>query len=84
MQRQAALGQNGASANAKVLATIAAAVGHGLHALHGGNIKATAVGANDLAVPAFAFKILTGSFLVREALEELIQADGFGLVGHET
>lgn len=84
MQRQTAFGQNCASANAEVLAAIPAAVGHRLMVLDLGGREASAMGAGDFTGPAVALEIEPRGLLIREALEELVEADGFGLVGHET
>ena len=40
--------------------------------------------ANRLAAPAIGLEIDPRGLLIREALEELIVADGFRLVGNET
>jgi hypothetical protein len=60
-----------------MLAAIAATVGHGLHVLNRRDREATAMRAGNLASPAVRLEILAGSFLAGEALEELIEADGF-------
>lgn len=84
MQTKAALGQNGARADAEMLATVAAAVRHRLEVLDGGNRVTAAMGASDIAIPAVALEVEPRGFLIREALEELIEANGFRFVAHET
>ena len=42
------------------------------------------MGARDFSSPSIALKILPSGLLAGEALEELIQADSFGFVGHAT
>ena len=39
--------------------------------------------ADDFATPTVLLEKGAGGFLVGEALKKLIQADGFGLVGHK-
>ena len=66
-----------------MLSAIAAAVGHGLHALNRRDRQAATVGAGHFASPAVLLEILAGSSFAGEALEELIEADGFKFVGYE-
>ena len=85
MQAKAALSQDGASADAKVLAAIAAPIRHRLVIFALMDIEATTVTASWFIAPAVALKIQTSGFLVREPFEELVEADGFGLfLAHET
>lgn len=84
MQREAAFSENGASADAKMLAAITAPERHRLEAGNRRNRQAATVGARDFAVPAVALEIRTSRFLIWKALEKLIEADGFRLAAHET
>ena len=67
-----------------MLAAVAAAVGHRLLVLDRSNIRAATVTAIRLATPAVALEVGHRSFLIREALKELVEADGFRFLGHET
>ena len=84
MERKAAFSENRASADAEMLSAIAATVGHRLLVFDGSNIGAAAVTAMRLVAPAVALEIRDRRFLIREASEELINADGLWFVGHET
>ena len=84
VKRQARFGQNRAGANAEMLAAVAAAVRHRLVVLDLSDRQAAAMGAGHFAGPTVVLEIEPRGFLAGEALEELIQADGFRLVGHET
>lgn len=67
-----------------MLAAIAATVGHWLLVFDGSDRNAATVRAGDFTVPAVRLEILPCGFLIREALEELIEANGFRFLRHET
>ena len=84
VQTKAAFSEDSASADAEMLAAVTAAIGHRLVIFDLGNRQAAAMGARHFAVPAVALEVDAGRFLVGEPFEELVEADGFGLVlGHE-
>lgn len=70
-----------------MLAAVAAPVGHRLLVFDGSDIEASAVAAMRFAAPAVVLEVGNRSFLIREALEELVEADRLRLVllaAHET
>jgi hypothetical protein len=67
-----------------MLAAIATTIGHRLLVLDLSNRHAATVRARHLASPTVLLEILPGSLLAGKALEELVEADGFRFVGHET
>ena len=84
MERQAAFCQYSSSADAEMLAAIAAAVRHWLHVLNRRDRQTAAMRARDFTGPTVVLEILPRRFLVREALEELIKRNGFWFVSHKT
>ena len=84
MEWKTAFSENRASANAEMLPAIPAAIRHRLLVLDCGNVRAAAVTAIRFVTPAVALEVCHRSFLVGEALEKLVEADGFRLLDHET
>lgn len=85
MQTEAAFGKNRASADAKMLAAIATPIRHRLVIFALMDVETAEVPAVRFTIPAVPLKILAGRFFIRDALEELVEADCFGFgVAHAT